>query len=337
MAEVEGYFSSGSLDLDKIRRFMDPLIDQQERAARFAETDARRGHFFALAGMPNPNVPALIAASGLFEIHTVDHPPGLVNLTGALRADARSQYAKLGEAITGTTHELWLSEEVSDRKFAVSLANRIIYLLRVRSGWAARAVGYADISWSAVAAQRGSVLAHVLGEERHQRARFGSAVLCQADVDWVDAHFLGAMTCMKETRFSMAFDAAGEIHLISDLRMAVSRAWAGIEALLGISQELNFRIGLYLAVLLRINPEDRIELRTEVKALYGLRSKAVHGVAMTDAVLLDTAQRSWALLRETLIAILDLNEPTPDANRLDRALLGDQLVRRSAQPRERTD
>ncbi|ACC40391.1 hypothetical protein MMAR_1942 [Mycobacterium marinum M] len=337
MTEQESYKSGGSLDLDKIRRLLDPILAQQERAARFAETDARRGHFFALAGVPTPNAPALIAASGLFEVHAVDHPPGLVNLTGALRPESRLEYAKLGGAITGTTHELWLSEKVSDRKFALSLANRIIYLLRVGSGWSARAVGYADTSWSAVAAQRGSVMAHVLGEEWHQRARFGSAVLSQADVNWVDTHVLEALARMRETRFSMAFDAAGEVHLISDLRMAVSRAWAGVEALLGINQELTFRIALYLAVLLRSDPEDRVKLRAEVKTLYGLRSKAVHGVEMTDAVLLDTARRSWTLLRETLIAILELDEPTPDAARLDQVLLGHQLARKSAQPTAGTD
>ena len=55
--------------------------------------------------------------------------------------------------------------------------------------------------------------------------------------------------------------------------------WAGIEALFGIQQELSFRLSLYIAKFLAGNgPSDETRnLFEDVKRMYGIRSKAVHG------------------------------------------------------------
>src|SRR3546814_6656156 len=68
----------------------------------------------------------------------------------------------------------------------------------------------------------------------------------------------------------------------SDLRMAIAHLWAGIEALLGISSELRFRISAYIAAYLEPSGPSRVETFKRVRGLYDFRSKAVHGVSLSD-------------------------------------------------------
>lgn len=61
----------------------------------------------------------------------------------------------------------------------------------------------------------------------------------------------------------------------ADIRMAA--VWSAIEALIGVSHELSYRIPLTCSLALETDKERRLELFEEVQELYHLRSRCVHG------------------------------------------------------------
>lgn len=59
-------------------------------------------------------------------------------------------------------------------------------------------------------------------------------------------------------------------------------AMIALESLFTMSQELGFRLGTAVAHLLGANADDRNDLYRQIKRLYGLRSKIVHGGTVPD-------------------------------------------------------
>jgi hypothetical protein len=66
-----------------------------------------------------------------------------------------------------------------------------------------------------------------------------------------------------------------------------------------------FRIALLAASLLEPRGEARKARFQEVKKLYGLRSKAVHGSALTDDLLQDAMSDSYHLLRDLILLAIE--------------------------------
>lgn len=167
----------------------------------------------------------------------------------------------------------------------------------------------------------------LLGDEWHQTVQWQSAALASEDVLWARERLFHTFDLYEDIRFRLAFDAAGTTPFITDQRSAIAHIWSGIESIFGVQQELSYRIGLYLAVLLEDDTDRRVTVQNDSKRLYGKRSKAVHGAAITEAELREAAQASWWLLARAVVSLTNLKEPIPDARRLDEALLGRALSR----------
>ena len=83
--------------------------------------------------------------------------------------------------------------------------------------------------------------------------------------------------------------------------MAIARLWVGIEAMLNINTELSYRIALYASTVLEERGEARKMRFHDIKKLYSMRSRAVHGDPMTDEDLITTIEKSFRLLKELII------------------------------------
>ena len=123
---------------------------------------------------------------------------------------------------------------------------------------------------------------------------------------WVGARFdrfndLAA----QSASFRLALEAVVDFRFATDARGAIARLWAGIEAVYGISTELVFRISLLSACLLAPRGHERREKFRQVKELYSLRSKAVHGDSLPDAKIDEALSGSWQLLRDLLLLMID--------------------------------
>jgi hypothetical protein len=122
------------------------------------------------------------------------------------------------------------------------------------------------------------------------------------DAAWIHRHFdIFNQLAAGSQAFRFALEAAIDWRFAKDARSAVARLWSGIEAIFGITSELVYRISLLSASLLAGRGEMRRTKFEEIKKLYGLRSKAVHGEQLTDEKLAAALDDSFQLLADLLI------------------------------------
>src|SRR5215211_5996085 len=101
---------------------------------------------------------------------------------------------------------------------------------------------------------------------------------------------------LEVPKFRLAVEAlTTHQHLVS-LRMMAASLWSGIEALLGIQAELRFRITLSIASILEPRGEQRSARYRRVKKLYDIRSKAVHGITLSENELISHVAETRKLL-----------------------------------------
>ena len=126
--------------------------------------------------------------------------------------------------------------------------------------------------------------------------------ILEADAKWIEANFdIFNELAYKSDSFRMALEASIDWRYSKEPRSAISRIWGGIESLYGVNSELVFRISLYSATLLEACGEHRKERFNQVKKLYSMRSKVVHGEKVSDADMQMTLHESFFLLRELLL------------------------------------
>ncbi len=137
-----------------------------------------------------------------------------------------------------------------------------------------------------------------------------SDVLDNIDASWIYTNYEKFNALAADCpSFRFALESATDWRFAGNMRNAIARIWAGIEAIFGISSELVYRVSLLSASLLAQRGEERLRRFTEVKKLYGIRSKAIHGDALPDEKLEVGLSGSFKLLRELLIRIVDLGHP----------------------------
>jgi hypothetical protein len=122
------------------------------------------------------------------------------------------------------------------------------------------------------------------------------------EAEWVAAHIKRFnQLASSDERFRFALEAAVDWRYAKDPRAAVARIWAGVESLLAINAELVYRVSLCAATVLAPRGPQRITEFKRVKALYGIRSKAVHGEPMSEEKVFTGVHESFELLRTLLL------------------------------------
>jgi hypothetical protein len=137
-----------------------------------------------------------------------------------------------------------------------------------------------------------------------------------------NAHLLEAKKLygnFKDLLSEKAFVHATSIaaHNFNEPKKSIRMAgiWSGIEALLNVQSELNYRIPLMCALLLSSSEEKKLEIFSKTQKLYAARSKCVHGANMKSKELNECLDESLALLCD-LIKLFCRNKKIPDANEL---------------------
>ena len=220
--------------------------------------------------------------------------------------------------------EIFIDEQAaSTLESAKNLANMTSTLLRARTRGTFRVIAISSESWNTLAAaEKESVAINPFVREWTSPLRLHIAEsVDDTDMTWVLNRLKRGFELVGEPQFSIAVDALNGSPFQSE-RSSIATSWAGIEAIVGVSQELSYRLSMYLAVLLADDPEERETARARVKALYGKRSKAVHGSKMSEADLIEAAADSWKLLAEVICKILDRDASIPQPTNYDRRLLG---------------
>jgi hypothetical protein len=137
----------------------------------------------------------------------------------------------------------------------------------------------------------------------------------EVDAEWIRNRFdtFNRLASDNEA-FRFALEAAIDWRFAKEPRSAVARLWGGIEALFGISSELVYRISLYSACLLAERGELRKRKFEEVKRLYGLRSKVVHGEKLAEEKISQAMSDSFHLLRDLLLIAVERGKPITAAD-----------------------
>jgi hypothetical protein len=122
------------------------------------------------------------------------------------------------------------------------------------------------------------------------------------DGTWIHEHFDVFNNLAAHSQpFRFALEAVIDWRFGKDARSSVARPWSGIEAIFGITSELVYRISLLSACLLTDRGDARKAKFEEVKKLYGLRSKVVHGEQLPDEKVASALNDSYNLLAGLLL------------------------------------
>lgn len=126
------------------------------------------------------------------------------------------------------------------------------------------------------------------------------------DAEWIRNHYASFNQLAADSEsFRFALESATDWRYATDRRSAVARLWAGIEAVFGVSSELVYRISLLSASLTTPRGPQRRDRFIEVKKLYGLRSRIVHGDKVSQERQREALNKSYHLLRDLLLLIIE--------------------------------
>lgn len=125
---------------------------------------------------------------------------------------------------------------------------------------------------------------------------------------------------VADDRFRFALEAAIDWRYAKDPRAAIARVWAGVESLLGINSELVYRVSLSAASVVANRGPERLKSFKSIKALYGIRSKAVHGEPISNDKLLTGLHDSFEVLRSLLLDVVERGAPRTDEDFLTELL-----------------
>ncbi len=127
-------------------------------------------------------------------------------------------------------------------------------------------------------------------------------ILVKEDAYWIRNNYETFNSLAAESEsFRFALAAAVNWQYSSDPRIAIAQLWSGIEAVFGINSELVYRISLLIASLLEPRGVARQARFAQVRKLYGVRSKAVHGEELSDVRLTKAMLESSDILSKLLL------------------------------------
>jgi len=126
--------------------------------------------------------------------------------------------------------------------------------------------------------------------------------LTQEDAIWIRRRFDTFNELAANSKsFRFALEAAVDWRFAKDKRAAIARLWSGIEAVFGMNSELVFRISLLAASLLAPRGQQRKEKSQEIRKLYSVRSKVVHGGEVKEEHMNRAMNDSFQLLKSLIL------------------------------------
>lgn len=310
--------------LEEIEALVRPIQERAERSRDRLQDRPPGPWRFALSNAKvEPDDGVVLGAIG--RIERVHEPPGEIGLANALKKN--QLFGAVGRWSRSITYELVLPAEIEAEQLAIEVGWNLVASLRLRCDAEFVVPAVADHSWSTIeGAPTGSVRVKLLEDTPQARALVASARAIDSTVaTWVGTHHMQLFKLRTVSRFQMALSSLTSSYTTTDLRLNVASLWAGLEALAGVSQEISFRLSALLATLLTEPGDNRVAAYRNIRRLYNVRSKAVHGADVSARALREHAIEARALLRRCLLAITELGR-VPTSEELEAAMLGVPLL-----------
>jgi hypothetical protein len=296
------------------------FASEKLRAKERLKTYGRNEWNFAIVGLDCDAT--VIDLEGLATLRKVVEPPGEIFLAGAL--ENPSAFGAIGRYSSQIKHELAVSRNFAgdDSQAVWNFAWWIMSGLRVKTLAEFLVPATADCSWSVIAGIDDHTCKAKLLEDVPQTRGLAEPVkIIEEDLRWAFKKALIMGDLLEVPRFRLAVEAlTTHQHLLSTRMMAAS-IWSGIEALMDISQELTFRLALSVASLLVPRGEQRYDRYRQIKKLYEVRSKAVHGGELNDDAIRQHIIQSRKLLSDLICHMLDARK-VMSREEIERIVLG---------------
>lgn len=190
------------------------------------------------------------------------------------------------------------------------MAYYLLAALRIISGVEFIVPMASNYSWSCIPAAAKDSVKIIMLEDYPKTKLFDSeSEFTQENFEWIEkniANFYDLISSCNQLR--IAVDTFITYNQHANDRMCVASLWAGIEAILGVNQELSFRLAAYISAYLEPFGEERLQLFKHIKQMYSFRSQAVHGATMKDKQINSHIEETKLILRRIIIKITESNK-----------------------------
>jgi len=130
----------------------------------------------------------------------------------------------------------------------------------------------------------------------------------EKDISWIKENYETAnMLANKHEKFRYSLEVINSWRYCIDIKSAIAIIWAAIESIVDVSSEITYRLSLSISSLLYQRGDDRIKKFQEIKKLYGLRSKVIHGNNLKENEMEHALINSFNLLSELVIYMIENN------------------------------
>lgn len=177
-------------------------------------------------------------------------------------------------------HELVIDsaqfEDSPERIFPT--ASAILAGLRIRTGAEVVCPAVCEQSWANLRTNPPNQCRafHVERGLSHHAAADPKLLLLD-DIEWLRQNLGTVIRLTEDKSFETAIEALCTYMMAANDRMKVAQLWAGVEALFDIEYELRYRLATLSAKLLGSSADQKRQIYADMKALYGERSKIIHG------------------------------------------------------------
>jgi hypothetical protein len=133
------------------------------------------------------------------------------------------------------------------------------------------------------------------------------------DIIWIKDFYENANNLAFENeKIRYALEVINSWRYCVDIKSAIAILWAAIESIVDVSIEISYRLSLSISSLLCKRGDERIKKFKEIKKLYDLRSKVVHGSNIKDTEIEKALVESFQLLAELIVFMIENNKMVKD-------------------------
>lgn len=270
---------------------------------------------FAVGGLDTQQ--EILELAGAIRLRRLKAFPSAEQLAASLCslpvAGAMAQY---GEKII--THELVIDAESfeGDEERLIQTAGAILAGLRIRTEAEIVCPAVCERSWAALeVGSAGSCRAFYVDRGLAHQAVLEPKLLLADDLEWVRHNLARIVELTDNENFQTAVEALCTYMLAASDRMKVAQLWAGIEAVFDVQYELQYRLSTLTARLLWSPGKKCRQVYNETRALYGERSKIVHGRRVSNAKISEHIAAVRSRLAQILTRLIELGK-VPDFEEL---------------------
>ncbi len=300
-------------DIAAIRARWQPLFDAEERA-KLLISSVPSAHLFIAIENIELSFASFDIVDDLITIRKVTNPPDLLHVAQA--ATERTVALPVGRYSSYITAEFAIGNpeiREDERGLMLELAWHTMALLKLRGYINTFCPAAATCSWDVISGQKDAIEFQVLDDVPRQiRLPITKTAVDLEDIRWVKDYWDNTLTLRDRNcsrRFELAFDIMFHWNHTSDLRAAIALVWAGIESLFG--ERTDQRISAALAQ--RISSWIPKVSQKEAMELYNHRCDAVHGRELSQDLIIKILDRSYFILKESLIKSIETKSITlPD-------------------------